>query len=47
MNTHVAVRIKRGQNANRTAVARAQLERAGFVRTRVRRDGHPVAVWVR
>ncbi|WP_308815540.1 hypothetical protein [Sphingomonas sp. GV3] len=46
MKTKVIVRIKRGQSQNRVRVASRMLERSGYQRRTVRRDGHPVTVWV-
>lgn len=47
MDMQVSVRIKRGQSQSRTRAASRDLERAGYQRRVVRRNGHPVAVWVR
>ena len=46
MSTKVTVRIKRGQAPTRARAAGLALERAGYRQQTVRRDGHPVQIWV-
>ena len=46
MTPQICVRVKRGQSPMRARNARLALEQAGYRQRMVRRDGHPVQVWV-